>query len=238
MDKIKKICKKNNLIIVEDCAQSQGAKYKNEFCGTIGKFGCFSFYPTKILGAYGDGGFILTNDYNLYKKAKRIRFYGIETTDKKNRFFNKYYSNEDGINSRLDEIQASILNFKLSMIEKLIKKRRQLAKLYFEQLKDTNITLPKLNKNSNHVYHLFTVYHPKREKIVKELKKSSIETKIIYPYPIHTMRPYKNLFKNKKSLKVSEIKAKGIFCLPIYPELKKAEIITICKNIKRILKKI
>ena len=97
------------------------------------------------------------------------------------------------------------------MIEKLIKKRRQLAKLYFEQLKDTNITLPKLNKNSNHVYHLFTVYHPKREKIIKELKKSSIETKIIYPYPIHTMRPYKNLFKNKKSLKVSEIKAKGIF---------------------------
>tara|TARA_B100000424_G_C22836428_1_gene446548 strand:- start:646 stop:894 length:249 start_codon:yes stop_codon:yes gene_type:complete len=82
------------------------------------------------------------------------------------------------------------------------------------------------------------VYHPKREKIIKELKKSSIETKIIYPYPIHTMRPYKNLFKNKKSLKVSEIKAKGIFCLPIYPELKKAEIITICKNIKRILKKI
>ena len=238
MDKIKKICKKNNLIIVEDCAQSQGAKYKNEFCGTIGKFGCFSFYPTKILGAYGDGGFILTNDYNLYKKAKRIRFYGIETTDKKNRFFNKYYSNEDGINSRLDEIQASILNFKLSMIEKLIKKRRQLAKLYFEQLKDTNITLPKLNENSNHVYHLFTVYHPKREKIIKELKKSSIETKIIYPYPIHTMRPYKNLFKNKKSLKVSEIKAKGIFCLPIYPELKKTEIITICKNIKRILKKI
>ena len=238
MDKIKKICKKNNLNIVEDCAQSQGAKYKNEFCGTIGKFGCFSFYPTKILGAYGDGGFILTNDYNLYKKAKRIRFYGIETTDKKNRFFNKYYSNEDGINSRLDEIQASILNFKLSIIEKLIKKRRQLAKLYFEQLKDTNIALPKLNKNSNHVYHLFTVYHPKREKIIKELKKSSIETKVIYPYPIHTMRPYKNLFKNKKSLKVSEIKAKGIFCLPIYPELKKAEIITICKNIKRILKKI
>ena len=74
------------------------------------------------MGAYGDGGFILTNDYNLYKKAKRIRFYGIETTDKKSRFFNKYYSNEDGINSRLDEIQASILNFKLSMIEKLIKK--------------------------------------------------------------------------------------------------------------------
>ena len=91
---------KNNLTIVEDCAQSQGAKYKNEFCGTI-KIWMFFILPNKNFGAYGDGGFILTNDYNLYKKAKRIRFYGIETTDKKSRFFNKYYSNEDGINQDL-----------------------------------------------------------------------------------------------------------------------------------------
>ncbi len=237
MKEILKISKKYKLKIVEDCAQSQGAKYKNKFCGTIGEAGCFSFYPTKILGAYGDGGFILTNDNRLYKKAKRIRFYGIETSEKNNKYFNKYYSNEDGINSRMDEIQAGILNFKLSIIEKLIKKRRYLANLYFRELKSTNILLPKLNKYSDHVYHLFTVYHPKRDKIIRELKKNYIETKIIYPYPIQKMIAYKKLFKKNKNLKQSEIKSKGIFCLPIYPELKRKEVIKICNCLKKIIKK-
>jgi len=238
MDEIIKISKHYRLKIIEDCAQSQGAKYKNRFCGTIGIFGCFSFYPTKILGTYGDGGFITTNDYSLYKKAKRIRFYGIETVDKNNKFLNKYYSNEDGINSRLDEIQASILNFKLTLIEKLIKRRRQLARLYFKELKSTDLILPKLNENSDHVYHLFTVRHRKREKIIKELKKHLIETKIIYPYPIHKMKTYRDYFKNHKRLKNSEIKAKEIFCLPIYPELKNSEVIKVCEKIKKILEKI
>ena len=112
MNTIKKIVKKNKIIIIEDCAQSQGAKFKNKFAGTFGKFGCFSFYPTKILGGYGDGGFILTNDFKSFKQIKRIRFYGIETIEK-TKFKNKYYSNENGVNSRLDEIQSSILNFKL-----------------------------------------------------------------------------------------------------------------------------
>ena len=238
MDKIIKISKKYKLKIIEDCAQSQGAKYKNKFCGSIGKVGCFSFYPTKILGAYGDGGFVLTNDYNLYKKIKRIRFYGIETLDKKNKYINKYYSNEDGVNSRLDEIQAGILNFKLKIVEKLIKRRRQIANLYFRKLNSTNLKLPRLNEFSDHVYHLFTVYHPKRNKIMRELKKNNIETRIIYPYPIHKMRAYQDYFKKNKKLKNSEIKSKGIFCLPIYPELKDREVIKICENIKKILKKI
>ena len=238
MDKILKISKRYKLKIIEDCAQSQGAKYKKRFCGTIGKLGCFSFYPTKILGAYGDGGFILTNDYDLYKKIKRIRFYGIETLDKKNKYLNKYYSNEDGINSRLDEIQASILNFKLSILEKLINRRKYLARMYFKELSTTSLKLPLLNDYSDHVFHLFTVYHPKREKIIKELKKNLIETKIIYPYPIHKMIAYKKLFKNNKRLKNSEKKSKGIFCLPIYPELKNKEVIKICKTIKKIMKKV
>jgi dTDP-3-amino-2,3,6-trideoxy-4-keto-D-glucose/dTDP-3-amino-3,4,6-trideoxy-alpha-D-glucose/dTDP-2,6-dideoxy-D-kanosamine transaminase len=238
MEKIIKIAKKYKLKIVEDCAQSQGAKYKNRFCGTIGELGCFSFYPTKILGAYGDGGFILTNDYNLYKKIKRIRFYGIETVDKKNRYFNKYYSNEDGINSRLDEIQAGILNFKLSIIEKLIARRRHLARLYFKELTSTELKLPLVRKYSDHVFHLFTIYHPQRDKIIKKLKEDSIETKIIYPYPIHKMNAYKKIFKNDKRLKNSEVKSKGIFCLPIYPELKEKEVIRVCKSVKRILAKI
>ena len=238
MEKIIKISKKYKLKIIEDCAQSQGAKYKNRFCGTIGELGCFSFYPTKILGAYGDGGFILTNDYNLYKKIKRIRFYGIETVDKRNKYLNKYYSNEDGINSRLDEIQAGILNFKLSIIEKLIARRRHLASLYFKELISTELKLPIIRKYSDHVFHLFTIYHPRRDEIVKKLKELSIETKIIYPYPIHKMNAYKKIFKNNKRLKNSEVKSKGIFCLPIYPELKDKEAIRVCKSIKRILAKI
>ena len=238
MEKIIKISKKYKLKIIEDCAQSQGAKYKNRFCGTIGELGCFSFYPTKILGAYGDGGFILTNNYNLYKKIKRIRFYGIETVDKRNKYLNKYYSNEDGINSRLDEIQAGILNFKLSIIEKLIARRRHLASLYFKELTSTELKLPLVRKYSDHVFHLFTIYHPQRDKIIKKLKEYSIETKIIYPYPIHKMNAYKKIFKNNKRLKNSEVKSKGIFCLPIYPELKDKEVIRVCKSIKRILAKI
>jgi dTDP-3-amino-2,3,6-trideoxy-4-keto-D-glucose/dTDP-3-amino-3,4,6-trideoxy-alpha-D-glucose/dTDP-2,6-dideoxy-D-kanosamine transaminase len=238
MEKIIKIAKKYKIKIVEDCAQSQGAKYKNRFCGTIGELGCFSFYPTKILGAYGDGGFILTNNYNLYKKIKRIRFYGIETVDKKNKYFNKYYSNEDGINSRLDEIQAGILNFKLSIIEKLIARRRHLASLYFKELISTELKLPLVRKYSDHVFHLFTIYHPRRDKIIKKLKEDSIETKIIYPYPIHKMNAYKKIFTNNKRLKNSEVKSKGIFCLPIYPELKDREVVRICKSIKKILAKI
>ena len=238
MEKIIKISKKYKLKIVEDCAQSQGAKYKNRFCGTIGELGCFSFYPTKILGAYGDGGFILTNDYNLYKKIKRIRFYGIETVDKRNKYLNKYYSNEDGINSRLDEIQAGILNFKLSIIEKLIARRRHLASLYFKELISTELKLPIIRKYSDHVFHLFTIYHPRRDEIVKKLKELSIETKIIYPYPIHKMNAFKKIFKNNKRLKNSEVKSKGIFCLPIYPELKDREVIRVCKSIKKILAKI
>ena len=113
MDKINKIAKKNKLKIIEDCAQAQGATYKKRHVGTMGDAGCFSFYPTKILGAYGDGGFITVKSKKIYEKMRRIRFYGIEGLNKKNKFFGKYYSNEQGVNSRIDEMQLSILNIKL-----------------------------------------------------------------------------------------------------------------------------
>jgi len=236
MEKIIQLSKKYKIKIIEDCAQSQGAKYKNKFVGNFGDLGCFSFYPTKILGAYGDGGFILTSDYNLFKKIKRIRFYGIETVDAKNKFFNKYYSNENGVNSRLDEIQSSILNFKLKKIDYFIKRRRELAKIYLKELSDTNLILPKEILNSQHVYHLFTVYHVKAKNIINELKKKNIETRVIYPYPIHKMNAYSKIRHNKKRLINSEIKSKGIFCLPLYPELKNQEVKAICKSLIKVLK--
>ncbi len=220
MDEILKISNKFNIPIIEDCAQAQGAKFKNKFVGTIGKLGCFSFYPTKVLGAYSDGGFILTNDFRLYNKVKNIRFYGIDTVNKKNKFFNKYYSNINGVNSRLDEINSKILDFKLKKIDTFIKKRREIAKIYNRELHGTRLKLPlKQNKNFD-VFHLYTIYHPKRDLIMKKLLKKGIQTRIIYPYPIHQMKAYKKYFKNKR-YKISEIKSKGIFCLPLYPELKK-----------------
>tara|TARA_B100001029_G_C15002555_1_gene419025 strand:- start:55 stop:1182 length:1128 start_codon:yes stop_codon:yes gene_type:complete len=234
MNMIKKIAKKNNLVIIEDCAQSQGAKYKNQFAGTIGKFGCFSFYPTKILGAYGDGGFILTNDNKAFKQIKRLRFYGIETIEK-NKFKNKYYANENGYNSRLDEVQASILNFKLKKIDNFINKRRMLAKYYLKNLNLNKISIPKENFNCKHVYHLFTIYHPKGNYIIEKLKKNKIQTRKIYPYPIHKMKAYSKIIKNKNKLKNSEKKSKGIICLPLYPELTKREIIKVCNSFNKIL---
>ena len=234
MTKIIKIAKKYNLKIIEDCAQAQGAKYKNKFVGTLGDLGCFSFYPTKILGAYGDGGFILSKNKKLHEKIKRLRFYGIETMDKKNKFYNKYYANENGVNSRIDEIQCSILNFTLNYINQFINKRIILADEYLKNLKNTNLVLPYKNKDNKHVYHLFTVYHPKRDEIIKLLNQKKIKTRIIYPYTIQTMKAYKYLF-SRKNLKNSEIKSKGIFCLPLYPEMTKAEVIKISKAIRKIL---
>ena len=237
MDIIQKIAKKNKLVIIEDCAQSQGATYKNKFSGTFGKFGCFSFYPTKILGAYGDGGFILTNDLNAYKQIKRLRFYGIET-EGNNKFKNEYYAQENGLNSRLDEIQATILNFKLKKINFFINKRREIAKKYIQKLYKTKLKLPIENINSKHVYHLFTVSHPKAKLIKKKLLKNNIHLRTIYPYPIHLMKAYKNLIKNKKNLKKTEKISKEIFCLPLYPELKNNEINEICLNLVNTLNQI
>ena len=140
------------------------------------------------------------------------------------------------MNSRLDEIQSSILNFKLKKIDYFIKRRRELAKIYLKELSDTNLILPKEILNSQHVYHLFTVYHVKAKNIINQLKKKNIETRVIYPYPIHKMNAYSKIRHNKKRLINSEIKSKGIFCLPLYPELKNQEVKAICKSLIKVLK--
>ena len=239
MEKICKIAKKYKLKIIEDCAQAQGAKFKNKYVGSFGDAGCFSFYPTKILGAYGDGGFISTNSINLYKKVKQIRFYGIEQNNKKNKFNNKYYANEHGINSRISEIQLSILNLKLPQVNSWIKQRRKFAKVYSQELKDTSLTLPVEHINCNHVFHLYVVYHPKRDKIIKKLKENNIHVNINYPFPIHKMKAYKNKVLNKSNyLPITEKMANGIFSLPLYPKLKKTDVFKISRVIKKILLKI
>lgn len=238
MDEINKIAKKYKIKVIEDCAQAQGAKYKNKFVGTLGDIGCFSFYPTKILGAYGDGGFILTKRFREFSMVRRLRYYGIETVNKKNALFNQYYANINGYNSRLDEIQCCILNIKLKHVEKFINKRINFANYYLQQLKGTSLKLPMVNDYNKHVFHLFTVYHPKRDKIIKLLQKQKIEVRVIYPYPINTMKAYSKFHKNKISVLNSYKYSKGIFSLPLYPEMEVKEINKICKALNKILKKI
>ena len=233
MDKICQIAKKYKINVIEDCAQAQGAKYKGNYVGSFGDIGCFSFYPTKILGAYGDGGLVVSKSKKIDEKVKRIRFYGFEKT-KKNKFFNKYYSVEDGINSRLDEIQSSILNIKLPMTKQFIKKRNNIAKIYFKELKNTGLALPTINKSCLHVFHLFVVYHPSRKIIIKYLEKKNVNIVIHYPFALHKMKAFKEFYSSK--LHLTEKLSKGIFSLPLYPELKKREIRLICKYIKDAIK--
>lgn len=238
MNKINSIAKKYKVKIIEDCAQAQGAKYRGKPVGTIGDFGCFSFYPTKILGAYGDGGFILTKNKNSHDKIKRIRFYGIESGNKSNKFNKKYYANEYGINSRIDEIQSAILNYKLKKVDNYIKRRREIANIYKKKLNRTNLVLPKENLYNFHVYHLFTLYHKKSKHIIEQLKKKKIETRKIYPFPINQMKAFKKYKFDRKDYLISEKLSKNIFCLPLYPEMKTSEIFYICKILNEIIKKI
>lgn len=239
MEKICLIAKKKKLKIIEDCAQAQGAKFKNKYVGSFGDLSCFSFYPTKILGAYGDAGFISTNSIKLYEKIRRLRFYGIEQKNNKNKYKNKYYSNEHGINSRIDEIQSGILNLKLPKVKLWINQRRKLAKFYSNELKNTSLELPVENKNCRHVFHLYVVYHKKRNQILKKLKKNKINLNINYPFPIHKMKAYKNFVcVNCDCLPLTEKKADGIFSLPLYPSLKISDASKITSLLKNILKEI
>ena len=238
MDKILKIAKKYKLKVIEDCAQATGATYKGAKAGTLGDVGCHSFYPTKILGAYGDGGFITTNNKKLFQKMHRFRFYGIDTLGINKKWKNKYYSIDQGINSRLSEVQSSILNLKLSKLYRSIKRRREIAEKYYEGLKNTNLELPIVNKKNLHVFHIFEVAHPKRDLIIKKMKNKKIDLGIHYKYPIHTMRGYKEFYNKKNPLKETEKKAKKIFSLPIYPLLKNNEIAKIIRNLKDIISKI
>jgi len=232
MENLIKIGKKYNVKIIEDCAQAQGATFKKKKVGALGITGCFSFYPTKILGAYGDGGFITTNDRKLYLKIRRLRFYGMEQMDSSKWWNKKYFAVENGTNSRLSEIQASILNIKIKYINEFIKKRRKIAKMYDNGITNSEIIKPFENKNNKHVYHLYVVTSNNRDSILKIMKKNKINLGIQYPYPIHKMLAYQN--SKYTNLDNTEKFSKRIFSLPIYPTLEEQKI----KKIINILNKI
>ncbi len=218
MDKIISLAKKYKIEIIEDCAQSFGALHKNKKLGSFGSLSAFSFYPTKILGAFGDGGMVLTNDKKLYLKLKKLRFYGIKKD---------YKSEIHGINSRLDELQAAILNIKLDKIKGKIQLRRKIAAKYSKEIKNTNIILPKETIGNKHVYYNFVIRTTKRKKLINHLKKNRIQTKIIYPHLINKMKPYAKYLKKK--LVISDKISKQILSIPMYPELTNSSQIKVIK---------
>jgi dTDP-3-amino-2,3,6-trideoxy-4-keto-D-glucose/dTDP-3-amino-3,4,6-trideoxy-alpha-D-glucose/dTDP-2,6-dideoxy-D-kanosamine transaminase len=229
MDPLIDIAQKYDLRIVEDCAQAQGAEYKGRKAGAMSDISSTSFYPTKILGAYGDGGMVITNNEQYYKELKMLRFYGAEKT---------YYANEHGYNSRLDEVQAAILLTKLPHIDEYIDRRRQIASLYSSLLKDTDLILPYEAKNCKHAFYLYVVRHKHRDLIIERLKEYNIYVNISYPWPIHIMDGYKYLGYKEGDFVNTEKSAKEIFSLPMYPTLTDEEVIYISDTLHRILKQI
>ncbi len=203
MDPLLEIVKKYDLKLIEDCAQSHGAKYKNKLTGTFGHLAAFSFYPTKNLGALGDGGAVITNDDDLASIVKRLRNYGSDI---------KYYNELVGFNSRLDEIQAGFLAIKLKQLDKINSHKRKLAEIYLQNLKDDFI-LPNSHPDFFDVFHIFNVRHPQRDKLKEYLLKNEIKTEIHYPLPPHHQKAMKGIIEG--SYPISEEIHKTTLSLPI-----------------------
>jgi len=227
MDPLLNIAQKHQLYVVEDCAQAHGAEYKGRKAGSMGDISTTSFYPTKILGAYGDGGMVNTNDEKLAERLRRLRFYGTEKT---------YYATEHGYNSRLDEIQAAILLTKLPKIEQYITRRREIAALYRKGLADSGLILPKEASYGRHAYYLHVVRHPRRDEIIEKLCEHHIHVNISYPWPIHTMKAYQYLGWKEGDLPETEAAAKEIFSLPMYPSLTNEEVEHVVKSVLSVVR--
>jgi dTDP-4-amino-4,6-dideoxygalactose transaminase len=224
MDPILEIAKKYNLLVIEDCAQAHGAKYKGKRVGSIGNIGCFSFYPTKNLGALGDGGIVVTNDANLGNKANLLREYG---------WAERYVSHFTGWNSRLDEIQAAILSVKLKHLDEDNEKRMDIAVRYNHDLEALNINVPICLENATHVYHLYVIRCHFRDELLRFLQGRGIGAAIHYPLPIHLQPAYSGRLRGADSLPETERAAREIISLPMYPKLQEEEINFILNTIRK-----
>ena len=219
MDPILKIAKKYDLYVIEDCSQAHGAKYKGKMVGSLGNISCFSFYPVKNLGAYGDSGFIALNDEFLFEKLEMMHNYG---QSKKN------HSDFIGLNSRLDEIQAAILNIKLEYLDNWNNERKKLANIYNKLLDNSLYLIPNVKEYADHVYHLYVIRSDKRDVIKDYLMENNIQSLIHYPIPVHKQKAYSYLGLNNDLL-VTEKICDEILSLPINPWLKSHEIEMICE---------
>ncbi len=197
--------------VIEDCAQAHGARYQGKRVGSMGDLGCFSFYPTKNLGAIGDGGAVIGNDEALLERIRRLRQYGWTPES-------RYVSQEEGVNSRLDEMQAAILRVKLAHLDDWNRRRQELAALYDRLLPD-ELAKPAAAPGTDHVYHLYVVRTPKRENLMADLKAQGIGTGIHYPVPVHTMPAYRGIVRTPAPLPETERLVTEIVSLPMHPML-------------------
>ncbi|WP_329330237.1 DegT/DnrJ/EryC1/StrS family aminotransferase [Streptomyces luteogriseus] len=214
MAPLRAIAERHQLVILEDCAQAHGARHHGERAGAMGDAAAFSFYPTKVLGAYGDGGAVLTSDPGVDAALRRLRYYGMEKT--------YYVVQTPGHNSRLDEVQAEILRRKLRRLDAYVAGRRAVADRYREGLGDLaehGLLLPSVTEGNDHVYYVYVVRHPRRDAIIEHVKRHDIALNISYPWPVHTNSGFRHLGYERGSLPVTERLADEIFSLPMYPSL-------------------
>ncbi|MFF5563815.1 DegT/DnrJ/EryC1/StrS family aminotransferase [Streptomyces sp. NPDC012623] len=211
MAPLKELADRHGLAVLEDCAQAHGARQDGTLAGATGDAAAFSFYPTKVLGAYGDGGATLTSDQAVARRLRRLRYYGMD---------DRYYTLETPAhNSRLDEVQAEILRRKLRRLDTYVAGRRAVARRYADGLAGTGLGLPRTARGNEHVYYVYVVRHPRRDDIIERLKVYDIHLNISYPWPVHTMSGFAHLGYAEGSLPVTEALAGEIFSLPMYPSL-------------------
>ena len=220
MISLNKIAKKHKLFVIEDCAQAHGAMIGKQMVGTFGDIATFSFFPGKNLGAYGDGGAILTNDKTLANKCKLIS--GLGQDGNHNHII-------AGRNSRLDSIQAAILSVKLPMLEEWTARRRWVARQYNLKLDDTKVQIQRIPNNFKHVYHLYVIQVDRRDELKMFLEENGVQTQIHYPKPLNQFE----LFKNKGAKKISDAMSRRLLSLPMYPEMTLQQIDYIVKLIKK-----
>lgn len=207
MEPVVNLCKKYNLKLVEDCAQAHGAKFNGQQIGTFGDIGCFSFYPSKNLGAFGDAGAITTNDDKIAEDVRVFRNYGSEK---------RYYNKVVGTNSRLDEIQAGFLRVRLKHLDELAKEKKQICERYLAELKNDKIVLPRTREGATHIWHQFVVKSECRDELMRYLDEKNIGTIIHYPIPPHLSEAYRYLGMKEGSLPITEKYAKSVLSIPLY----------------------
>ncbi len=204
------IAARHNLRLIEDCAQAHGATYRGRKAGAWGDISCFSFYPTKNLGAIGDGGFVATNDAALAQRTRLLREYG---------WLERYVSHITGWNSRLDELQAAVLRVKLRTLDEDNAKRARLAEIYTQGLRGTEWITPRQREGSTHVYHLYVIRAGRRDAVQEYLKTQGVGSLVHYPVPVHLQPGYVGRLPGAQNLPETERAAKEVLSLPMYPEL-------------------